>query len=286
MVVAQLRYHARACALLMISVARVCSFALTSSCSFAVTSPCLVRHVGRAHRLPIRSGLHTLKCSSTKASKVKNAKKATGGKVDLSNHISVDLSFPGLKVVNVDPPVFCIDRFFDDSSCETYANLGVTGESTGDSIKINSATFGGSLTGSNRQSTTWFVKYSKCETLIKKALALLPEISVEQMEEPQIVRYEMGDFFNWHEDAVPKEEAANGGQRLATLLVYLNDVSASGGGMTTFKELDVKVRPEKGKALLFFPAFKDGTPDPRTLHAGSPAFDTKWIAQVHPDRDG
>ncbi|EKX41592.1 hypothetical protein GUITHDRAFT_44480, partial [Guillardia theta CCMP2712] len=185
-----------------------------------------------------------------------------------------------LKVVNVDPPVFCIDRFFDDSSCETYANLGVNGESTGDSIKINSATFGGSLTGSNRQSTTWFVKYSKCETLIKKALALLPEISVEQMEEPQIVRYEMGDFFNWHEDAVPKEEAANGGQRLATLLVYLNDVPASGGGMTTFKELDLKVRPEKGKALLFFPAFKDGTPDPRTLHAGSPAFDTKWIAQM------
>ena len=31
---------------------------------------------------------------------------------------------------------------------------------------------------------------------------------------------------------------------------------------------------------MFFPAFVDGTADARTEHAGTAAFDTKWIAQV------
>ena len=50
-------------------------------------------------------------------------------------------------------------------------------------------------------------------------------------------------------------------QRQATLLVYLNDVQT--GGRTHFDRLDVSIQPECGKALLFFPAFADGTPDPR-----------------------
>ena len=50
-------------------------------------------------------------------------------------------------------------------------------------------------------------------------------------------------------------------QRQATLLVYLNDVQT--GGATHFDRLDVSIQPECGKALLFFPAFADGTPDPR-----------------------
>ncbi len=50
-------------------------------------------------------------------------------------------------------------------------------------------------------------------------------------------------------------------QRQATLLVYLNDVDQ--GGMTYFDRLGVSIKPQCGKALLFFPAFSDGTPDPR-----------------------
>jgi prolyl 4-hydroxylase len=57
-------------------------------------------------------------------------------------------------------------------------------------------------------------------------------------------------------------------QRVATLLVYLNDMKESGGGATQFKDLPVKVTPKRGTALLFFPAFADGEPDPRTVHAG------------------
>ena len=71
---------------------------------------------------------------------------------------------------------------------------------------------------------------------------------------------------------------ARTGNRLATFLVYLNDCEM--GGATCFKDINIQVKPQKGKALLFFPCYKDGKPDDRTTHAGQVAMDTKWIAQV------
>ena len=35
------------------------------------------------------------------------------------------------------------------------------------------------------------------------------------------------------------------------------------GGATHFELLNISVKPKCGKALLFFPAFMDGNPDPR-----------------------
>ncbi len=43
--------------------------------------------------------------------------------------------------------------------------------------------------------------------------------------------------------------------------MYLNDVAA--GGATRFERLDVAVTPRAGRAVLFFPAFADGSPDAR-----------------------
>ena len=64
------------------------------------------------------------------------------------------------------------------------------------------------------------------------------------------------------------------------------------GGRTAFRDLRaggtddegqprrVEVAPKKGRALVFFPSFADGTPDERTLHAGEPTEHEKWIAQL------
>mmetsp|Transcript_17630 Transcript_17630/g.25458 ORF Transcript_17630/g.25458 Transcript_17630/m.25458 type:complete len:142 (+) Transcript_17630:224-649(+) len=86
------------------------------------------------------------------------------------------------------------------------------------------------------------------------------------------------------------EDANRGGQTLATLLVYLNDVE--NGGLTRFGKLsaipgvsdpdeaNLTVRPKKGDALLFFPADSYGQFDERTEHEGCPAVDEKWIARI------
>jgi prolyl 4-hydroxylase len=51
-------------------------------------------------------------------------------------------------------------------------------------------------------------------------------IPSEHMEEPQIGCYETGVVFSCHYDEVPRPQLSNGGQRLATLLVYLSTVGA------------------------------------------------------------
>lgn len=100
-------------------------------------------------------------------------------------------------------------------------------------------------------------------------------------EAPTIIRYEPGQQLAPHFDAnrsAGVEDANRGGQTLATLLVYLNDVSQ--GGLTRFGRLDLTVTPKRGDALLFFPADAAGRFDERTEHEGCEAVDEKWIARI------
>ena len=65
---------------------------------------------------------------------------------------------------------------------------------------------------------------------------------------------------------------------MCTVLVYLNDVTQ--GGHTSFSKLGFKVLPQKGTALVFFPARLDGVLDDSYLHAAEPALDEKWVSQI------
>ena len=55
----------------------------------------------------------------------------------------------------------------------------------------------------------------------------------------QKVRYRPGEKFTWHLDALPPapDLEAKGGQRTATLLVYLTDMPEGDGGATAFRDL-------------------------------------------------
>jgi hypothetical protein len=88
-------------------------------------------------------------------------------------HIQVNDKFAGLKQLSKDPAIFTIDNFFDTATCERYLAVGPAGEESGRSLKVDSATFGGGFTAQNRQSTTWFLKYSSAPELIEKALQVL-----------------------------------------------------------------------------------------------------------------
>ena len=112
-------------------------------------------------------------------------------------------------------------------------------------------------------------------------------------EAPTVIRYEADQVLAPHFDAnrsAETEDANRGGQTLATLLVYLNDVD--NGGLTRFGRLlpnefskkcgekNLVVQPKLGDALLFFPADAAGNFDERTEHEGCPAVDEKWIARI------
>ena len=97
-------------------------------------------------------------------------------------------------------------------------------------------------------------------------------------------RYKQGQFYRPHYDAIDPhtelgaEFVKNGGNRVITVLIYLNDVST--GGCTFFEHLGLRVAPKRGKAVVFFPAFTNGDIDPRALHCAEDAVDEKWVSQI------
>ena len=192
-----------------------------------------------------------------------------------------------LKFVHQSPPVLVIENFLTPQECEEIESVAIMGDddeqesSSNVAVKVNSATFANAV--STRTSTSWFALFSAVPKIIAKFQHILG-ISPKLMEEPQIVRYQTGQEFSWHYDEVPPPQLNNGGQRVATILVYLNTVERGGG--TMFRDLQdgdgnrLTVQPVQGRALLFFPALADGTPDDRTLHKGEVAEDEKRIVQV------
>jgi prolyl 4-hydroxylase len=68
---------------------------------------------------------------------------------------------------------------------------------------------------------------------------------------------------------------------MITVLVYLNDVPTDAGGGTYFVDRDVRVPPQSGAALVFFPTLNDGRLNPHARHAAEELrAGTKHVMQV------
>lgn len=125
---------------------------------------------------------------------------------------------------------------------------------------------------------------SPAEVKIFDRLARLLGVSPTRFEALTVIRYEPGQALAKHFDAnraAADEDADRGGQTLATLLVYLNDIQT--GGQTRFNRLGpLDVQPKVGDACLFFPADRFGVFDDRLEHEGLPVDGDrdKWIARV------
>jgi prolyl 4-hydroxylase len=118
---------------------------------------------------------------------------------------------------------------------------------------------------------------------IEARIAELTSLPVEHGEPIQILHYLPGAEYKPHYDYFDPKQSGNekvlamGGQRIATLVMYLNDVEA--GGSTVFPEIGLDVLPQKGNAVFFAYSSERGELDSRTLHGGSPvARGEKWIA--------
>jgi prolyl 4-hydroxylase len=118
---------------------------------------------------------------------------------------------------------------------------------------------------------------------IEARIAELVQFPLENGEPIQILHYEPGGEYKPHFDYFDPKQPGNeqvltqGGQRVATLVMYLNDVEA--GGSTVFPEVGIDVLPRKGNAVYFAYCTESGVLDPRSLHGGSPVgAGEKWIA--------
>ena len=90
------------------------------------------------------------------------------------------------------------------------------------------------------------------------------------------------DYFKF--DKPGREKAfKTGGQRIATVLMYLADVDE--GGETAFPKVKISVKPKKGDAILFYNVTPEGELDTKTLHGSLPVVSgekwtcTKWLRE-------
>ena len=76
--------------------------------------------------------------------------------------------------------------------------------------------------------------------------------SSDHIEATQILRYQAGQYYHAHPDYFSPNDHNNldrGGQRIASLITWLNDVPE--GGETWFPLQDLKVKPKRGMAVVF-----------------------------------
>jgi prolyl 4-hydroxylase len=116
---------------------------------------------------------------------------------------------------------------------------------------------------------------------IEIRIAALLDWPLEYGEGLQLLRYGVGAEYKPHYDYFdPKHPGshgnlARGGQRVASLVMYLN--TPLRGGATTFPDAKLEVAAVKGNAVFF--SYDRPHPMTHSLHGGAPVLEgEKWIA--------
>lgn len=191
---------------------------------------------------------------------------------------------PIRKVVSLSSPQIVVyDNFINDEEIQ-YLKAAVHGRLERSSVVGDGR---GQVVG-NRTSAGAFIEAGSHPILrrLEKRIEQVCGWPVIHGEAMQVLHYtgveEYQPHFDFFEPQNPAEEKmyAEQGNRVGTMLLYMNDVEE--GGSTYFPKLDLAVHPRKGAALWFAyldNIVQDAVPDYRTEHAGLPMVSgTKWIA--------
>lgn len=147
---------------------------------------------------------------------------------------------------------------------------------------IDTAT-GGSKLDDVRTSNGMFFERGQNDVLqrVEARLARLTGWPLENGEGIQVLQYGPGTEYRPHYDYFDPREPGTptilqrGGQRVATIVMYLNEPARGGG--TWFPDVGLEVGARRGNAVFF--SYSIPHPDSRTLHGGSPVLEgEKWIA--------
>ena len=144
-------------------------------------------------------------------------------------------------------------------------------------------TTGGSSVNAARTSDGMFFtpgEFPVCARL-EQRLAALVDWPLENGEGLQILRYGPGTEYRPHYDYFDPAEPGTpsilkrGGQRVASIVCYLNTPEA--GGATVFPDVGLEVAPVQGNAVFF--SYDRAHPSTRTLHGGAEVTaGEKWVA--------
>lgn len=180
----------------------------------------------------------------------------------------------------VHPQVVVFGGLLSDGECDALVELARGRLTRSVTVDLES---GGEEVHRERTSQGMFLRRGENDLVqrIEARIAALLDWPVENGEPLQVLRYGVGAEYKPHYDYFDPTRAGTaallrrGGQRVASLVMYLN--TPARGGATTFPDARFQAGAIKGNAVFF----SYGRPHPATgsLHGGAPVLEgEKWVA--------
>lgn len=197
--------------------------------------------------------------------------------------VDSEADYPSGIRVNDEPVIYVFDNFLSAQECD---HLIFCARNQMARAVVSSGS--GGVQSEGRTNRVHWVPH-KQTTITDKLSARVSKlvgIPRRNAESIQVIHYAQTQQYRPHYDAWdPATERgercmARGGQRIVTCLFYLNDVAEGGG--TIFPKLDLEVRAQKGRLVLFHNC-KRGTNHVHsdTLHGGMPVISgEKWACNL------
>ncbi len=178
------------------------------------------------------------------------------------------------------PRVVVFGKLLSDEECEQL--IALAAPRLARSLTVATKT-GGEEVNADRTSHGMFFQRGENDLVrrIEERIARLVNWPVENGEGLQILQYGPGAEYKPHYDYFDPAEPGTptilkrGGQRVATLVMYLAEPEKGGG--TVFPDVHMEVAPRRGNAVFF--SYERPHPSTHTLHGGAPVLaGEKWIA--------
>jgi prolyl 4-hydroxylase len=178
------------------------------------------------------------------------------------------------------PRLIVFGGLLSDDECQQMIDLAQPRLARSETVHNPS---GGSEVHESRTSDGMFFErgeHALCDRIERRIAALL-NWPLENGEGLQVLRYRPGAEYKAHHDyfdpAAPGTPTIlqRGGQRVASIVMYLNTPPRGGG--TAFPDVGVEVGPMRGNAVFF--SYDRPHVVTRSLHAGMPVLEgEKWVA--------
>ncbi len=178
------------------------------------------------------------------------------------------------------PRVIVFGGLLSDAECDALVALARPRMARSETV--DNAT-GGSEVNEARTSRGMFFERGETGLIqtIEKRIGALLGWPVNNGEGLQVLHYTPGAEYKPHYDYFDPVHPGSvtilkrGGQRVGTLVMYLNTPEKGGG--TTFPDVGLEVAPIKGNAVYF--SYDRPHPSTRSLHGGAPVVaGEKWVA--------
>jgi prolyl 4-hydroxylase len=178
------------------------------------------------------------------------------------------------------PRVVVFGGLLSDDECDALIELSRPRMARSETVDTST---GGSEVNASRTSAGMFFSRGEnpvCQA-IEQRIAHLLDWPLENGEGLQVLHYQPGAEYKPHHDYFDPAQPGTptilrrGGQRVGTLIMYLN--TPAQGGSTVFPDVALEVAPVKGNAVFF--SYDRPHTVTRTLHGGAPVIaGEKWVA--------